>query len=148
MANITRTDPFQELIRFDPFRDLESFTTLPSLRRFFQQMPAEPTIKLDVTEDDKAYHVKAELPGVKKDDIAVEIDGNMVSISAEVKRNAEQKEGERIVRSERYYGTVSRAFSLGTDIDESKCQAKYQDGVLELVLAKKAGGRARQIAVN
>ena len=60
----------------------------------------------------------------------------------------EQKEGERIVRSERYYGTVSRAFSLGTDIDESKCQAKYQDGVLELVLAKKAGGRARQITVN
>jgi HSP20 family protein len=105
-------------------------------------------IKVDVSEDDQAYRIHAEIPGAKKEDIKISIDGDVVSISAETRRQSEQKEGERIVRSERYYGTASRAFSLGGEVDESKCNAKYQDGVLELVLPKKAGGRVRQIAVQ
>ena len=101
MANIIRTDPFQDLFRFEPLRDAEGF--FPArLRRLFQDFPAEPAIKLDVTEDDKAYHVKAELPGVKKEDIAVEIEGNQVSLTAEVKREKEEKKDEKVVHSERY----------------------------------------------
>jgi HSP20 family molecular chaperone IbpA len=87
MSNIARADPFQELARFDPFRDAEGFPAWPRLRRFFQDMPSEPTIKLEVTEGDKAFPVKAELPGVRKEDIAVEVEGNQVSISAEVRRD-------------------------------------------------------------
>jgi HSP20 family protein len=142
MANITRHDPFSEMDDF-----FKGFFLRP-VRMELADTPTLGQIKVDVSEDESTYRVHAEVPGAKKEDIKVSIDGDVVSISAEVKRNAEQKEGERLVRSERYHGTVSRAFSLGADIDESKCEAKYQDGVLELVLAKKAGGRARKITVN
>ena len=147
MANITRTDPFQELVRLDPFREMEGFG-FPSLRRLFREMPAEPTIKLDLTEDDKAYKVKAELPGVKKDDIDVEVEGNQVSIAAEVKRESEQKEGEKVVHSERYYGKQFRSFTLPRDIAAGKVEAKFADGVLELTLPKANGNGGQKIAVQ
>lgn len=79
----------------------------------------EVQIKVDVSEDDKAYTVHAEIPGVKKEDIHVTIDGNQVFISAEVKNEKETKEGEKVLRSERYYGKVSRAFTLAQDVDEA-----------------------------
>jgi HSP20 family protein len=142
MANITRHDPFAEMDDF-----FKGFFLRP-VRMELGDAPALGQIKVDVSEDDQFYRIHAEVPGAKKEDIKVSVDGDVVSISAEVKRDAERKEGSRVVRSERYYGTVSRAFSLGGDVDESKCNAKYQDGVLELVLPKKAGGRARQITVQ
>ena len=150
MANIvTRNDPFQELARFDPFRDFESFFPMPrAMRRWMGEMPAEPSIKLDVTEDDKAYHVKAELPGVKKEDINVEIDGNQVSLSAEVKRETEKKEGETVVHSERYYGRQYRSFTLDKDIVNDKAEAKFDNGVLELTLPKNGGNSAQKIEVQ
>ncbi len=150
MANIvTRNDPFQELARFDPFRDFESFFPMPrSMRRWMAEMPSEPAIKLDVTEDDKAYHVKAELPGVKKEDIKVEIDGNQVSLSAEVKRETEKKEGETVVHSERYYGRQYRSFTLDKDIDRNKAAAKFDNGILELTLPKNGGKPAQKIEVQ
>src|SRR5258705_12712533 len=87
--------------------------------------PAVPTqLRVDVTENDNSYVVRAEIPGVKKDDINVAIDGNQVEISAEVKREREVKEGEKVLHSERHYGKVYRAFALGQDIDESAVQAK------------------------
>jgi HSP20 family protein len=91
---------------------------------------------MDVKEDDNAYLVHAEIPGVKKEDIKVDVDGNMVSISAEVKQEKEEKKGERVIRSERYHGSVARSFRLAHDVDDSKAQAKYTDGVLELTLPK------------
>lgn len=140
MANIIRTDPFQELSRFDPWRDFEgSFPGWGRLRKFFHDLPAEPTIKLEVVEDDKAFTVKAELPGAKKEDISVEVDGDQVCISAEVKREKEEKKGETIVHSERYYGRQFRSFTLGQPIDKKAVQAKFTDGVLELTLPK--GGK-------
>jgi HSP20 family protein len=139
MANITKVDPFTDLFRFEPFRDAESL--FPArLRRLFSEMPAEPTIKLDVSEDDKAYHVKAELPGVKKEDISVEIDGNQVSLSAEVRREKEEKKDEKVVHSERYYGKQFRSFTLARPIDRKAAAAKFTDGVLDLTLPK--GGEA------
>ena len=148
MANITRFDPFNELARFDPFRDMNDFFPGFRLRPVLPDLGVEPQIKLDVSEEDKAYTVKAEIPGVKKEDIQVSIDGNQVSISAEVKQEKEEKEGNKLVRSERYYGKQYRSFSLAQDIDQEKAEAEYHDGVLQLTLPKKNGGEAKKIAVK
>jgi HSP20 family protein len=92
--------------------------------------------------------VHAEIPGAKKEDIKVTVDGNEVAISAEVRRNSERKDGERVTHSERYYGRVYRAFTLDSAIDDRAAQAQYKDGVLELALPKKAGGRPAKLAVS
>jgi HSP20 family protein len=103
---------------------------------------------MDVKEDDKAYTVHAEMPGVKKEDIQISIDGNQVSIAAEVRKEREEKQGEKVLRSERYYGRVYRAFTLGQDVDQERAQAKYDNGVLELTLPKKAAAATRRLAVQ
>jgi HSP20 family protein len=105
-------------------------------------------MKIDVTQNDKAYTVKADMPGVKKDDIHVEVDGNVVSISAEVKKEKEEKKDERVIRSERYYGRMERSFTLDHDIDETAVDAKYSDGVLNLTLPKKAKSTSKLISVH
>lgn len=125
-----------------------------AMRRFFSPTVFEgeaPQLKMriDVTENDKGYTVKADIPGVKKEDINVRIDGNVVQIDAETKSEKETKgNGDKVLRSERYYGTISRTFSLGQDIDDTKVQAKYADGVLSLELPKKAPADARKIAIQ
>jgi HSP20 family protein len=108
--------------------------------------PAE--IKLDVTENDKDYQVRAEIPGAKKEDIRVQVDGNFVSISAEVKREKEEKSGGRVLLKETYYGSASRGFSLAHEIDDKAVSAKLEDGVLKLTLPKRAGSGARPIAIQ
>jgi HSP20 family protein len=143
MANITRYDPFNLDSVFDDL--FKGFLVRPMT---LEGMPKAPEIKMDVTENDKAYTVKAEIPGVKKEDIHVTIDGNTVSISAEVKKESEEKEGEKVLRSERYYGRVARSFSLGSDIDEANASARYENGVLELVLPKKAASAARRLTIS
>lgn len=149
MGNLIKTDPFQEIMRFDPFRDFEGFTpSWPRLRKMFEGMPVEPTIKLDVTEDDKAFHVKADLPGVKKEDISVEVEGNQVTLTAEVKRETEEKKDEKVVHSERYYGKQYRSFTLGNDIDRDKVEAKFSEGLLELTLPKNGTTPASRIAIK
>ena len=148
MANITRFDPFNELARFDPFRDMNDLFQGFTLRPVRRDFGAEPLIKLDVSEEDKAYTVKAEIPGVKKEDIQVSIDGNQVCISGEVRHEKEEREGKKLVRSERYYGKQSRSFSLAHDIDEAKAEAEYHDGVLQLTLPKKNAGEVKKIAVK
>lgn len=105
-------------------------------------------VRMDVKEDDGAYVVQAEIPGVKKEDINVTINGNQVAITAEVKREREDRQGEKILRSERYYGKVYRAFSLAQEVDEASAQAKYNEGVLELRLPKKAAVSARKLAIQ
>jgi len=148
MAKIARFDPFGSVARFDPFFDVEDWFRTPTWRGVWPALPEAPQIKLDITEDDKAYRVKAEVPGVKKEDIKVSIDGNQVAISAEAKKETEEKKGQTVVRSERYYGKEYRAFTLAQDIDQEKAEAKYEDGILDLVLPKKENGSAKQIAVK
>jgi HSP20 family protein len=104
-------------------------------------------IRMDVSEKDNAYVVHADMPGVKKEDIKIEIDGNEVSISAETKNQKEVKDGDRVLRSERYYGKVSRSFTLANEVDEAAASAKYENGVLELALPKKAVAKAKLLAV-
>ncbi|MEO8508054.1 MAG: Hsp20 family protein [Betaproteobacteria bacterium] len=105
-------------------------------------------VKVDVTEKSDAFVVHAEIPGVSKEDIHVSIEGNQVTISAEVKRDAEQKDGERLLRSERYYGAVYRSFVLPVELDENTSQAKYEGGVLELTLAKKPQVTGRKLTIQ
>jgi HSP20 family protein len=107
------------------------------MRPFRWEAPAEaPAIKMDVSEVEGAYEVKAEIPGVRKEDIHVEIDGPQVMITAEVKKDTEEKKEGRLLRSERSYGFASRVFTLGFDIDRAKAVAKYENGVLTLTLPK------------
>jgi len=143
MANITRYDPFD--LAFEPLDDIFRGFFRPVR---FEGLPQAMQIKLDVKENEKDYTVHAEIPGVKKDDIHVTIEGNQVSVSAEVKKEKEEKEGAKVIRSERYFGKVYRSFSLGHDIDDAAAKAKYADGVLELTLPKKAGSAAKKLAVQ
>lgn len=106
-----------------------------------------PSIKVDVNESDGSYTVKAEIPGVKKEDVDVRIDGNQITISAEVKNESEEKQGERVLRSERQYGYASRSFTLACAVDESKSDAKYQNGILELTLPKKSNTSSRRLPI-
>ncbi len=147
MANISRYDPFS-LARLDPFGDIDDFFKGFFVRPIAFEGKPEMQIKMDLKEDDKAYTVHADIPGAKKDDIHVSIEGNRVSISAETRSEKEEKEGEKILRSERYVGSVSRSFTLAQDVDEEKAQARYADGVLELTLPKKAASTARKLAVQ
>ena len=148
MGNLTRWDPFGEMARFDPFRDMNDYFKGFMLRPVFQGLDAEPEIKLEISETDKAYTVKADVPGVKKEDIQVSIDGNQVSIATEVKQEKEEKEGKKLIRSERYYGRQLRSFTLAHDVDEGKSEAEYTDGVLKLTLPKKAGTETKKIAIK
>ena len=143
MANITRYDPFD--VALDPFDDLFRGFMRPVR---FEGQPQPMQIKMDVKEDEKNYNVHAEIPGVKKEDIHVTIAGNQVSISAEVKKEKEEKEGEKLLRSERYYGKVYRSFTLGQDVDEATSTAKYNEGVLNLTLPKKATSSAKKLAIQ
>jgi HSP20 family protein len=139
MANLTVWDPFTEAGLDDLFRGFLRPT------RFETKTPMQ--IKMDVSEDDKSYTVRAEIPGVKKEDIHVAIDGNQVSISAEVKKESEEKEGDKILRSERYFGSVYRSFALASEIDEGLSEAKYDNGVLQLKLAKRKESQAKKLSI-
>ena len=141
MANITRYDPFSDID--DLFK---GFFVRPM--RFDLDVPAEMKMKVDVTKADDTYNVKAEMPGIKKDDINVSIDGSQVTISGELKKEKEEKKGEEVIRSERYYGKVSRSFTLPQEVDETKASAKYADGVLNLALPVKAKTTSRKLTVN
>jgi HSP20 family protein len=140
MANIARFNTLDtaldDLVRGFFVRPLNYETAVPA------------QLRVDVTETDNSYVVRAEIPGVKKEDINVAIDGNQVEISAEVKNENEARDSEKVLRSERYYGKVYRAFALGQDIDESATQAKYADGILELTLPKKQTAAAKRITIQ
>ncbi|MBA4263555.1 MAG: heat-shock protein Hsp20 [Comamonadaceae bacterium] len=142
MNELRTLDPFA----LDPFDD-----TFRSLMRPWRiEMPeAAPRIKIDLSEQNGSYGIKAEIPGVKKDDIDVRIDGNVVTISAELKSEKEEKgNGNRVLRRERQEGFASRTFTLACPVDEDKVEASYKDGVLALTLPKKAETSSKRIAIQ
>lgn len=144
MSNMTRYDPFS----IEPVSDLFHGLFRPLRGMTLADQPDLASMKIDVTENDGAYMVKAELPGVAKDDIDVQVTGNTVSINAKVERNKEQKDGERVIRRERYSGAISRSFSLAADIDDANATATYQDGVLSLTLPKKAPVGQKKLTIS
>lgn len=135
----TRRDPFADLLR--------GFFVRPVDFDFNTSMQS-PEMRVDVKENEDHYAVLAELPGIGKEDINVSIDGQLVSISAERKQEKEVKEGERVLRTERYFGKVSRSFQLGQEVDEATARASFTDGVLELILPKKAPSQARRLTID
>ncbi|MDA8383867.1 MAG: Hsp20/alpha crystallin family protein [Betaproteobacteria bacterium] len=145
MANMmTRVGPFG---LDDLFDDLtKGFFVRPA--RIEKEVAAAPSMKIDVTENEKAYLVAAEVPGVRKDDIEVNIEGSQVTISATAKRESEEKGGEKVLRRERYYGKTQRSFVLPQDIDEAAAQAKCVDGVLELTLPKKEAAVGKRLTIQ
>lgn len=147
MANHGRFDPFGDFAQLNPLRGLDELLRDMGARGGLRERQGPPPIALDVAETDQAYQVRAELPGVKKEDIKVEVHGNRVSIAAESRREATQ-EGSRAVRSELYYGQQQRSFTLEQDIDDTAAQARYVDGILELTLPKKTAGGAAKVQVQ
>lgn len=136
------------LTRFDPIDQMfpEFFRRFALPMRLADDTPGD--IRIDVTEKDKEYDVRAEIPGAKKEDIRVKVEGNFVSISAEVKKDKEEKSGGRVVLKETYYGSASRGFSLAHEIDAKAVVAKLEDGVLKLTLPKREGGSAKTIEIQ
>jgi len=109
---------------------------------------AAPRIKIDVSEQDGSYLVKAEIPGVRKEDIDVRIDGDQMTISAETKTEKQEKDKGRVIFKERQEGYASRSFTLACPVDEAHAEAKYQDGVLSLKLNKKATTSSKRLAIQ
>ena len=149
------------LARWNPFREVGPFAMFPEVESFFSELPFRsvmsryepvPTMRMDIVEDTTGYTVKAELPGMKKEDIVVSIDGNNISINAQARHEKEVKEGGKeegkVLCSERYYGSVSRMVTLPFDIDPAKSEATYEEGVLTLVLPKAAGVEAKRLAIH
>jgi HSP20 family protein len=147
MLNITRFNPLENA--FDNlFRGVPAWMPNPEVRAAVPTQFGRDVIRMDVIENDREYQVLAELPGVKKEEISITISGNEVAVSAEVKQEKGIENGETVLRAERYYGKVQRAFALGQEVDEATAQAKYNDGVLELTLPKKTVAAAKRIAVH
>jgi len=142
MVNITRFNPLEDAFE-SLARGIPMWLPLPETRA-----SAPTQIRMDVTENDKEYQVLAELPGVKKEEISITINGNQVAVSAEVKHEKDVKNGGTVLRAERYYGKVQRSFALGQEVDEVAAQAKYNDGVLALTLPKKAAAATKKVAVH
>ncbi len=142
MVNITRFMPLEDAFA-NMLRGAPAWLPNPEARE-----PAPMKFRMDVTENDKEYQVLAELPGLKKEEISITINGNEVAVSAEVKQEKVVKNGDTVLCAERSYGTIKRAFSLGQEVDEALAQAKYNEGVLELTLPKKTAAAAKRLAVH
>ena len=146
-----------QMTPFDPLADLTRFPALSGIDDLWRDLRGrynllagadESPMRIDVEEDDKAYTIRADIPGVSKEDISVDIAGNRVSILAETRREKDEKNGGRIVRSERYVGQQYRAFTLEQAVDDQAAVAKYDAGVLHLTLPKKAGSNAKKLQIN
>jgi HSP20 family protein len=145
MASITRFDPFNDLVD-DLFK---GFLVRPlGFEGRGDGGVQLPRARVDVAEKNGAYVVTAELPGVKKEDIHVTIDGAQVTLEAQVKQEKEASKDERVLHTERVFGKVSRSFTLPQEVDEAKAEAKFRDGVLELTLPKKAAAQRKQISIQ
>ena len=111
-------------------------------------LPSASQIRIDVKETDKDFTVQADIPGVSKEDIHVSVEGSIVTLRAEIRQQDRQTEGEKVLRTERYYGEVSRSFQRPSDIDEANAKARYDNGVLCLTLPKKISSAPQRLTVE
>ncbi len=118
----------------DIFRDLSTGFLVRPLHG--EPLPSPGQIRIDVKDTDDAFVVLADLPGVRKEDIQVQVDNGVVTIGAEISQQDEAKHDGRLMHSERYVGSVSRSFTLPGEVDQSGSRAKYDNGVLTLTLPK------------
>lgn len=141
MNDLRSLEPFP----LDPIED-----TLRALMRPWRLEARDlaPRIRIDLAETDEAYTVKAEVPGVRKEDIDVQVDGSTVTIAAETQAAKEDKQGGRVLRQERQLGYSSRSFTLACPVDETLAEADYADGILELKLPKKAASSSKRLSIR
>jgi HSP20 family protein len=140
MANMPRSNPFGEL--------LNELSDGFFIRPLARAAGLEPGIRLEVREQEEAYSVLAEIPGARKEDIHIDVDGSGVTLRAELKQESLGKQGEKVLYSDRGYGTVSRSLSLPGEVDAQGAKAAYRDGLLLLTLPKKLGGKGRRVAIS
>ena len=147
-TNMTPFDPFRDILRTMPMRRMEEF--LRDLRPGLAlgELQDVPAVRCDVNETDQGYTIRAEVPGVRKEDIKVDVNANRVTIAVETQQEQEQKEGEKVVRCEIYRGQMYRSFTLEHDVDETKAEARYQDGILELTLPKRADRTGQKLEIH
>ena len=142
MSNLS---PFVSRGLFDElFRDVSPGYFIKPLHG--DALPAQ--IKVDVKENAKEFIVNAEIPGAGKDNINVDIQGNVVTIVANITQMDNTGTDHKTLRSERYYGEVSRSFQLSADIDEANSKAQYKQGVLTLNLQKKQKKGGQRLAID
>lgn len=146
MTALTQWNPFKHL-RLDPAAAFDEVVRGLGTHPMLRDLGAASDMPMDVTESATAYCVKAQLPGVDKNDIDVSVEGNRVAISAEFKRE-EKRDDEHELCAERYYGKTFRAFTLPVDLDAASASAGYENGVLTLTLPKKHNGDTRRITVR
>ena len=140
MSNLRTYNPFS----MDPVEEFFSGFFKPV--RGSEALQA-PQIRVDVNEKEDAFVVKADIPGIRKEDIDISVNGNSLTISAEVKKETDEKKDGKVLRSERYYGVATRSMAFGNDVDANAAKAKYENGVLELTLPKKASQQTKRLAV-
>jgi HSP20 family protein len=110
---------------------------------------ALPTqIKVDIKENPTEFIVQAEIPGAGKENIHVNIDGNVISIRAQVSQIDSESKDDKLLRSERYFGEVSRSFQLPVDVDDNASKARYENGVLTLNLLKKQKQAGQRMTIE
>jgi HSP20 family protein len=149
MSNLIHWNPFNTLLRSHPNVDIEGY-----LRGFGPHVvwtdieAGAPSIRLDVSEDDQGLRIAADIPGARREDIELSVDGNIVCISAEIKSESKRGEAEKEICRERRLGKISRRFSITADVDSAKAQAVYENGVLTVTLPKKSHGKARRISID
>lgn len=145
-SNLTRFSPFGDIARFDPFRDIERF--FDEFDRPLGVAEQSRSMRMDVHETDKAYTVRADMPGYQKEDINVSIDGSTVTIRAKRDEQQQQPQEGTLMRSERFHGEQYRSFTLPQEVDDQQASATCKNGVLELTLPKKVGGHGRQLQIQ
>lgn len=143
------------LVRWDPFSEFDTFFNR-MMPRGFSGWPrlsgdggsaVEWSPSADISETDKEYLIRAELPAVKKEDVKVTVENGMISIEGERKQRKEEK-NEKIHRVESFYGTFSRSFALPDDVDESTIKCESGDGVLTVHIPKTKSTPSKPIEIK
>ena len=147
MSTLTRFNPFRSMARFDPTAEFDDLFRNFPLRPLMRDMETTLSeMRMDVQEDDAGYRVTLDVPGARKEDIEVSVDGSRVTVQAVVKR--EEKHEGKDLHVERYSGRTYRSFTLPQEIDRENCNTHYENGVLTLTLPRKGEGQAKRLTVN
>ncbi|MBN1959194.1 MAG: Hsp20/alpha crystallin family protein [Desulfuromonadales bacterium] len=144
-----------KLAKWDPFREMEEMLDPYSRSldwpfrggRNLNTKGADWAPRVDISETDAEFCIKADVPGIKREDVKINIEDHILTISGENKREKEEK-GEKFHRVERYYGSFQRSFTLPENVDEEKIDAGFKDGLLTLTIPKTEAAKPKSIEVK
>ncbi len=147
MTMLTRAMPFGEMLRFEPFHDWLDWARVLS-SGVYGMNTLTPYLRLDVVDKDDAFEIKADLPGVKRDDLKIHINGRDVDIAAEMSGESKEEHDGKLLQSERVYGRFHRRLTLGEELDADRAKAAYEDGVLTITLPKNRNAKRKLLKVH